>query len=83
MVSLISLQVFSSWLNMVGCTVREALALTIGRALIEDTDHGQIRIHVEGLFISPNTAEWKRTCKALLYLPQKHQQSDLQHGKAS
>lgn len=29
----VSSQVFSSWLNMVGCTVRDALALTIGRAL--------------------------------------------------
>lgn len=39
-----SSQVFSSWLNMVGCTVRDALALTIGRALIEDTDREKIRI---------------------------------------
>lgn len=28
-----SSQVFSSWLNRVGCTARDALTLTIGRAL--------------------------------------------------
>lgn len=39
-----SSHVFSSWLNMVGCTVRDALALTIGRALIGSTEQKRIRI---------------------------------------
>lgn len=39
-----SSHVFSSWLNMVGCTVRDALAFTIGRALIGSTEQKRIRI---------------------------------------
>lgn len=40
--SVMSEQVFSSWLNMAGCTVREAPAVTIGRALMGNTQHDEM-----------------------------------------
>lgn len=61
---------------MVGCTVRDALAFTIGRALFENEYNERMRIIVYIFDIS--LLGVLHTCIRLLYQPQKHQQSDLQ-----